>query len=152
MTIYLLRKLPRRDQNQRPRSLVVLMFRIQSLRNPMSTRGIRRSWVWNIPTLLALRIFWTTGMQYAAVFPLPVLARARMSRLSSPRGMALACTSVGRAKPKSARALSMRESSICEKDANVAFLSTRRGSAMVVQAQAKSSNLQAKGSLKKCVT
>lgn len=53
-----------------------------------------------------------------------------MSRLSRARGMAFAWTSVGRAKPMSARARRMRASRMFEKDANVAFGSTRRGSAM----------------------
>ena len=84
----------------------------------------------NPPTLLALKIFCTTGIQYAAVFPLPVRARARMSRLSRARGIALDWTRVGRAKPASARARSMRGSRIWEKEVNVAFLSTRWASAI----------------------
>ena len=74
-------------------------------------------------TFFALKIFCTTGIQYAAVFPLPVRARARMSRLSTARGIALAWTRVGREKPASARARSIRGSKICEKELNVAFLS-----------------------------
>jgi hypothetical protein len=42
----------------------------------------------DVPTAFALRIFCATGMQYAAVFPLPVRALANMSRLSKARGMA----------------------------------------------------------------
>lgn len=79
----------------------------------------------NAPTLLALKIFCTTGIQYAAVFPLPVRARARISRLSRASGMALAWTRVGRAKPASASARRIRASRIWEREANVAFLSTR---------------------------
>ena len=56
-----------------------------------------------------------------------------MSRLSRARGIALAWTRVGRAKPASARARSIRGSRICEKEANVAFLSTRWTSAIRVR-------------------
>ena len=56
-----------------------------------------------------------------------------MSRLSRARGIALAWTRVGRAKPASARARSTRGSRICEKEANVAFLSTRWTSAIRVE-------------------
>ena len=56
-----------------------------------------------------------------------------MSRLSRARGIALAWTRVGRAKPASARARSIRGSRICEKEANVAFLSTRWTSAIRVE-------------------
>ena len=45
----------------------------------------------------------------------------------------MAWTRVGRAKPASARARSIRGSRICEKEANVAFLSTRWTSAIRVE-------------------
>ena len=54
-----------------------------------------------------------------------------MSRLSRARGITLAWTRVGREKPASARARSIRGSRICEKELNVAFLSTRWTSAIV---------------------
>lgn len=58
-------------------------------------------------------------MQYAAVFPLPVRARARTSRFSRARGIAFDWTRVGRAKPRSARARRRRGESRCENEANV---------------------------------
>lgn len=81
-----------------------------------------------VPTLLVLRTFCTTGMQYAAVLPLPVRARARMSRLSRASGMALACTNVGRANPMSARARNIRASRRCENAAKDTLWSARDGS------------------------
>ena len=77
---------------------------------------------------MAFRTFWTTGMKYAAVFPLPVLARARISRFSSVSGIAFVWTRVGRAKPMSARARRMRASRIWLREVKVAFESTRRAS------------------------
>ncbi len=79
-------------------------------------------------TDLAFKTFCTTGMQYAAVFPLPVRARASISLFSRAKGMAFVCTRVGRANPNSARARRSRASRILENEANVAFWSTRRAS------------------------
>ena len=70
-------------------------------------------------------------MQYAAVFPLPVRARAKMSRFSSARGIAFDCTSVGLANPMSARARRIRASRMWLKEAKVALESTKRASGMV---------------------
>lgn len=64
-------------------------------------------------------------MQYAAVFPLPVLALASMSLPSNARGMAFVWMRVGRAKPKSANARNIRASRMFEKDENVNFSSTK---------------------------
>ena len=82
-------------------------------------------------TDLAFKTFCATGMQYAAVFPLPVLALASMSRFSSASGIALVWTSVGRAKPMSARARKMRASRMWLKAAKVVLESTRRASGML---------------------
>lgn len=61
-------------------------------------------------TAFALKIFCRTGIQYAAVFPLPVRALASMSRFSSAIGIAFDWIKVGLAKPMSASARRMRES------------------------------------------
>lgn len=70
-------------------------------------------------------------MQYAAVLPLPVRARARISRPSRPSGIAFACTRVGRANPASAKARRILVSRMCENEAKVAFLSTSCDSTIV---------------------
>ena len=57
-------------------------------------------------------------MQYAAVFPLPVLALARISRPSSASGIAFAWISVGRANPCSANARNILGSKIYENEEN----------------------------------
>ena len=82
-------------------------------------------------TDFAFNTFCTNGMQYAAVFPLPVLALARMSLFSNARGIAFVCTRVGLANPRSARARSIRASRMCPNCVKVAFESTKRASGMV---------------------
>lgn len=120
----LFRKFFRRDKHQSPRSLPSLIASPKALQ-PYNTQRKSNSLDrefdpgGNIPTALAFRIFCTSGMQYAAVFPLPVRARARTSRFSSARGMAFCWTRVGRAKPRSARARRRRGEIMWEKAANV---------------------------------
>lgn len=72
------------------------------------------------------------GKQYAAVLPLPVRARARISRCSSnARGIARAWIKVGRAKPMSARALRSRASSMFENAEKVVACSRSRASGAI---------------------
>lgn len=81
---------------------------------------------------MTLSIFCTSGIQYAAVLPLPVRALARMSRPSRASGIALLCTRVGRAKPRSARDASILESNVFENAAEKLSLeSTSLGSAII---------------------
>lgn len=82
-------------------------------------------------TAFVLKIFCRTGMQYAAVFPLPVRALASISRFSRAIGMAFVCTKVGLAKPMSASARRMRESRRWENEEKVDFASASRASTMV---------------------
>src|SRR6266702_3871495 len=63
-------------------------------------------------------------MQYAAVLPLPVRARARTSWFSSARGIAFCWTRVGRENPRSAKARRMRGEMRWAKSANVTASST----------------------------
>jgi hypothetical protein len=69
-------------------------------------------------------------MQYAAVFPDPVRALARISLFSSASGIDLACIRVGWANPMSAKARKTRASSKCEKEPKVVLVSTRVSSAI----------------------
>jgi hypothetical protein len=69
-------------------------------------------------------------MQYAAVFPDPVRALARISLFSNASGMDLAWIRVGWANPMSANARRILASSKCEKEPNVVLDSTRDSSAM----------------------
>lgn len=85
-------------------------------------------------TDFAFKTFCTNGMQYAAVFPLPVLALARMSLFSNANGMAFVCTSVGLANPRSARARSILASRMCANCVKVALESTSLASGMAHQA------------------
>ena len=89
----------------------------------------------------ALRIFCTTGMQYAAVFPLPVRALASMSLFSNANGMALLCTRVGLANPRSARALKTRVSSMLAKSENDALALSRRASSIIQRNQIQNNAL-----------
>jgi hypothetical protein len=77
---------------------------------------------WSAPTALAFRSFCMSGMQYAAVLPLPVGARARTSRFSRARGIACCWIRVGREKPRSARARRIRGEMRYANDANVSGL------------------------------
>lgn len=119
----LFRKFLRRDKHQSPRSLPSLIASPKILQTTQHTSQTHLTGGFdpggNVPTALAFKIFCTTGIQYAAVFPLPVRARARTSRFSSARGMAFCWTRVGRAKPRSARARRRRGEIMWEKAANV---------------------------------
>lgn len=64
-------------------------------------------------------------MQYAAVFPDPVRALARMSLFSNASGIDLAWIRVGCANPMSAKARRILASSKCEKELKVVLGSTR---------------------------
>ena len=70
-------------------------------------------------------------MQYAAVFPDPVRALARISLFSSASGMDLAWIRVGWANPMSARARRTLASSKCEKEPKFVLDSTKDSSAIL---------------------
>jgi len=69
-------------------------------------------------------------MQYAAVFPDPVRALARMSLFSNASGMDLAWIRVGWANPMSAKARRTLASSKCEKELKLVLDSTKDSSAI----------------------
>lgn len=81
-------------------------------------------------TALEVRIFCTIGIQYAAVFPLPVRALAKISRPSKASGMVLLWTRVGLGNPKSARARRILVSRRCLNEEKVSAESTSRESAI----------------------
>jgi hypothetical protein len=53
-------------------------------------------------TLVSCKTFWMSGNRNAAVFPLPVLARASTFLPANANGMVAACTGVGLSQPISA--------------------------------------------------
>lgn len=107
---HLLRQFTRGHENQCPRNLLSIFLHIF---NESATRNYCGL------TAFALSNFCMIGIQYAAVFPLPVRARARISWPSSARGIVLAWTGVGFTMPISARARSMRLSTRLENAENV---------------------------------
>lgn len=83
----------------------------------------------SLPTAdFAFKIFWTSGIQYAAVLPDPVRARARISRFSNARGIDFDWINVGLENPMSPSALRILESNKWENEANFALPSTKDSS------------------------